>query len=634
MVVQPSTIYQCIASQAARSPSAPALLAPGRAPLSYARLLGHLDDVVRSLTAVGLGRGDRVAIVLPNGAEMALAFLAVSTCATSAPLNPAYRAPEFDFYLSDLKPKVLILLAGVDSPARAVAQAHNIPIVELVPLLEAEAGLFRLASNSADLTIADPTIADPTASPSLAQPQDVALVLHTSGTTSRPKIVPLTQANLCASAHHIQMALALQPSDRSLNMMPLFHIHGLIAAVLSSLVAGASVVCTPGFNAVQFFQWITALHPTWYSAVPTMHQAILTELERHSLADHSLRLIRSSSSALPPQVMAALEQAFQAPVIEAYGMTEASHQIASNPLPPQMQKPRSVGIAAGPAVAIMDTAGNLLAVEALGEIVIQGGNVTLGYESNPEANATAFSHGWFRTGDQGYLDRDGYLFITGRLKELINRGGEKISPREVDEVLLDHAAIAQAVAFAVPHTTLGEDIAAAVVLRSGATATERELREFVATRLAPFKVPSQIAIVEQIPKGATGKLQRIGLAGKLAVHLKPQFIAPQTDRELKLAAIWIELLRIESIGIHDNFFALGGNSLLATQVSSRVQAVFEVDLPLPVLFQQPTIAALAEFIAQASQEIEQLLAELETLSEDDAQCLLTSSLGNPRGETL
>ena len=629
MVAQPSTIYQCIASQAARSPSALALLAPGRAPLSYVRLLEHLDDGVRVLTGLGLGRGDRVAIVLPNGAEMALAFLAVSTCATCAPLNPAYRAPEFDFYLSDLKPKALILLAGVDSPARAVAQAHNILIVDLVPLPSAEAGLFRLASNSAD-----PTISDPTASPSLAQPQDVALVLHTSGTTSRPKIVPLTQANLCASAHHIQMALKLQPSDRSLNMMPLFHIHGLIAAVLSSLTAGASVVCTSGFDAVQFFQWITTLHPTWYSAVPTMHQAILTELERHSPTDHSLRLIRSSSSALPPQVMAALEQAFQAPVIEAYGMTEASHQIASNPLPPQRQKPRSVGIAAGPAVAIMDTAGNLLAAEELGEIVIQGGNVTLGYESNPEANATAFSHGWFRTGDQGYLDRDGYLYITGRLKELINRGGEKISPREVDEVLLDHAAIAQAVAFAVPHTTLGEDIAAAVVLRSGATATERELREFVATRLAAFKVPSQIAIVEQIPKGATGKLQRIGLAEKLALHLKPQFVAPQTDIEIRLAAIWGEVLRIESVGIHDNFFALGGNSLLATQLSSRVQAVFEVDLPLPVLFQQPTIAALAEFIAQASQEIEQLLAELEALTEDDAQCLLTSSLGNPRDKMI
>jgi acyl-CoA synthetase (AMP-forming)/AMP-acid ligase II/acyl carrier protein len=621
MVAQNSTIYHSLASQALQSPDAIALLAPDRPPLSYAQLLAHLDDSIKTLNALGLGRGDRVAIVLPNGAEMVTTFLAVSACATSAPLNPAYRAPEFDFYLSDLNAKALILQAGIDSPAREVAAAHQIPVIELVPMPEGAAGMFKLVGSAIAPT-----------STGLAEPEDVALVLHTSGTTSRPKIVPLTQANLSASAQNIQATLNLQPSDRCLNVMPLFHIHGLIAAVLASLTSGASVVCTPGFQATQFLEWLAAFRPTWYSAVPTMHQAILTAVGRHLVGDNHLRLIRSSSSALPPQVMTALEQAFQAPVIEAYGMTEATHQIASNPLPPLTRKPRSVGLAAGPKVAIMDAAGNLLAAEQLGEIVIQGGNVTQGYEANPQANATAFDQGWFRTGDQGFLDQDGYLFLTGRLKELINRGGEKISPREIDEVLLDHPAIAQAVAFAVTHSTLGEDVAAAVVLRSGAVVNEAELRAFVADRLAAFKVPSQIAIVPAIPKGATGKLQRIGLADKLADYLKPEFVPPQTAIELALADIWLELLSVETIGIHDNFFAIGGNSLLTTQVLSRVQAMFEIELSLSAFFQQPTIAALASTVEQESAAIAQLLAELENLSETEAQCLLTSSAGNYRSE--
>jgi oxalate---CoA ligase len=353
----------------------------------------------------------------------------------------------------------------------------------------------------------------------MAGAEDVALVLHTSGTTSRPKIVPLRHINVTASAYHVGRSLALAPDDACLNIMPLFHIHGLIAAVLSSLAAGGSVCCTPGFNAFRFFSWFDEARPTWYTAVPTMHQALLPLAARNAeiIARGRLRLIRSSSASLPPQVMAALEEAFGVPVLESYGMTEAAHQMASNPLPPRPHYPGSVGVAAGPEIAIMDDDGDLLAPGKLGEVVIRGRNVTAGYESNPEANARAFTHGWFRTGDQGFLDEDGYLRLTGRLKEIINRGGEKISPLEVDTVLMDHPAVQQVVTFGIPHDKLGEEVGAAVVLREGHALDEHGLREFAGERLAPFKVPRRVVFLSEIPKGATGKLQRIGLAGKLGL---------------------------------------------------------------------------------------------------------------------
>ncbi len=344
-------------------------------------------------------------------------------------------------------------------------------------------------------------------------------MLHTSGTTSRPKIVPLSHINVTASAYHIGQTLRLTPDDVCLNIMPLFHIHGLIAATLSSLAAGGQVVCTPGFNALKFFSWIEEANPTWYTAVPTMHQMILSRADRQAdvIKASRLRFIRSSSSSLPPQVMEALEATFGVPVIEAYGMTEASHQMTSNPLPPAAHYAGCVGVASGPEVAIMDEDGALLPAGEIGEVVIRGRNVTQGYEANPEANAKAFTNGWFRTGDQGAIDADGYLRLTGRLKELINRGGEKISPLEVDTVIMDHPAVAQVVTFAMPHDKLGEDIAAAVVLREGAACDERELRGFVGERLADFKVPRKVLFLDEIPKGATGKLQRIGLAEKLGL---------------------------------------------------------------------------------------------------------------------
>jgi acyl-CoA synthetase (AMP-forming)/AMP-acid ligase II len=492
--------------------SAPALLAPGRASLSYAEFRDHVAKTVRALNAFGVGRNDPVAIVLPNGPEMASAFVAIAAGATTAPLNPAYRHDEFRFYLGDLNARLLIVAEGAETPALDVAKELGIPVATLSFDPTAPAGLFELRANGTG----DPTDPDQGGN---ARTEDIALILHTSGTTSRPKLVPLTQLNICSSAANIAESLALRADDACLNIMPLFHIHGLIAAVLSSLGVGASITCTPGFNALQFFSQLREHQPTWYTAVPTMHQAILSRAGRNRQTIESVRLkfIRSSSASLPPQVMSDLEQEFGAPVIEAYGMTEAAHQMASNPLPPGDRKPGSVGVAAGPEIAIMNESGDLLSAGEVGEVVIRGSNVTPGYQNNPEANAAAFTNGWFRTGDQGFLDPEKYLRLTGRLKEIINRGGEKISPREVDEVLLNHPAIAQVVTFAVPHEKLGEDVAAAVVLNENADATEQDIRKFAATHLADMKVPKTILFLDEIPKGATGKLQRIGLAEKLGI---------------------------------------------------------------------------------------------------------------------
>src|ERR1700738_4919762 len=480
---------------------------PEAPPLTWRALRDLAARTIDRRNAMGIGRGDRVALALRNGPEMATAFVCAAAGAATAPLNPGYREDEFDFYLGDLQPKALILEAGAGSPARTVAAKLSIPVVELHPEPAKGAGSFRLGPGAA--------ACGPPQSPGPGQPGDLALLLHTSGTTARPKLVPLTQANLTASARHIAAALSLSPADIGLQIMPLFHIHGLVAGVLSSLAAGGQVCVTPGFNALRFFHWLAEIHPSSTTGVPTIHRAILGGADRHReiLSRRRLRLIRSSSASLRPRLMAELEQAFQAPVIESYGMTEASHQMASNPLPPRPRKPGSVG----PEIAIMDESGALLPQGGSGEIVVRGPNVTRGYVNNPEADAKAFTNGWFRTGDQGSLDAEGYLRISGRLKEMINRGGEKVSPLEVDVVLMDHPAVQLALTFGMPHEKLGEEVAAAVVLKEGKTATERELRDHAEKHLAHYKVPHKIVFVTELPRGPTGKLQRIGLAAKLGL---------------------------------------------------------------------------------------------------------------------
>ena len=476
---------------------APAIVVPGGPALTYAQLRDEVARTADRLAELGLRRGDRIAFALPNSAETILIFLAAATTGTAAPLNPTYKEDEFRFYLEDTEARALVVPPQKGDAARRARPKGCL-------LVEASIG----QSGSMTLTREDPSQANGSPAPS---DDDVALVLHTSGTTSRPKQVPLRQRNLHASALNIAATYRLTPDDVAMCVMPLFHIHGLMASTMATFSAGGTVVVPPAFDAMTFWSVVQEHHATWYSAVPTIHQMLLLRNrgERPAGAE-TLRFIRSSSAALSPETMRQLESRFGAPALEAYGMTEASHQMASNPLPPAERRPGTVGVQTGIRIAVMDEAGRLLAAADRGEVVIQGPTVLDGYANSPEANAKSFTDGWFRTGDQGFLDADGYLSLVGRLKEMINRGGEKIAPREVDDVLLQHPAVAEAVAFGLPHPSWGEEVAAALVLKW--PVTEKELITFARERLADHKVPKKLYLVEQIPRTATGKIQRRAVA--------------------------------------------------------------------------------------------------------------------------
>ncbi|HWP52622.1 MAG TPA: acyl--CoA ligase [Pyrinomonadaceae bacterium] len=480
-----------------------AIRTDGPLALTYAELSQRVDALADQLSHCGLGKGDRIAMALPNGLEVIALFLAASSVGTAAPLNPSYTRDEFKFYLEDTNARALIVPRNGADEARAAA-SKGVVIIET----DVDAnGHVRLSSNGPTVTRNDRNPDD-----------DIALALHTSGTTSRPKRVPLSHLNLLTSAANVASTYQLMPDDVSLCVMPLFHVHGLVASTLATFASGGTVAVPAKFNPLSFWTTVREKQATWYSAVPTIHQVLLSRAKGNRPdGAQQLRFIRSCSAALAPQTMAEMETVFGVPVLEAYGMTEAAHQMASNPLPPGARKGGSVGRGTNTAIAILDKEGNELAAGATGEVSIKGPNVFAGYEGNAEANAESFSNGWFRTGDQGHLDGEGYLTLSGRIKELINRGGEKISPREIDEVLVTHPAVAEAVCFGIPDRVYGEDVAAAVVLKS--EATEKELIAHCRSSLSDFKCPKKIYIMDAIPRTATGKIQRRNVAAALTRSL-------------------------------------------------------------------------------------------------------------------
>jgi acyl-CoA synthetase (AMP-forming)/AMP-acid ligase II len=478
-----------------------ALVAPDTgARVSYDSLRRQVLAAARAFAHAGVEPAERIAIALPNGPAVIVSFLAASIAGTAAPLNPAYRYDEFSFYLDDTSARLLIAPAEGAGEARRAATEKGIPILTAETNASGEVSFHETPAGGAVRTPA---------------PEDVALILHTSGSTGRPKRVPLKHINLALSARNIVDTYQLSPNDVSLCLMPLFHVHGLVASTLSTLLSGGTVVVPARFNPLSFWRTVREEHVTWYSAVPTIHQLILARAASGGkpAGTESLRFIRSCSAPLPVETAEKLEALAGVPVLEAYGMTEASHQMASNPLPPRARKFGTVGVATGIQIATMTDTGELLPPSGKGEVVLQGPSVIQAYENNPEANAKSFVHGWFRTGDEGILDDEGYLRLTGRIKELINRGGEKIAPREIDEVLLTHPAVSEAVCFGMPHPTWGEEVAAAVVLRE--PATEAELIAYCRTRLAEFKCPKKLFLVKSIPRTATGKVQRLNLAAEL-----------------------------------------------------------------------------------------------------------------------
>ncbi|MBT4710865.1 MAG: AMP-binding protein [Alphaproteobacteria bacterium] len=505
----PTTLGQLLEIGA---PQTTAIAAPDRPGLSYGDLRKTVARGAKAIGNIGVGRRDRIVIVLDNGPEAAVGFLAAASAGVACPLNPGLTASEFEFTISDLEARALITAPG-PSAARDVADKLEIPILEVVPGDKAGAielvAINLVANNGNDRDPAE--WHKPTS-------DHEALALHTSGTTARPKLVPLTHGNLCASARNIAASLSLSPADRCLNVMPLFHVHGLVAAMLSTLYAGATIWCAPGFNGLKFFGWMDQAQATWMTAVPTIYQAALGRAPRNAdvIARNPFRFMRSSSAAMPTSVLERLEQTFGTAVVESYGMTESAQQICANPLPPAVRKPGTVGLPSGPDVTILDELGATVAGGITGEVAIKGENVTSGYFENPDANAAAFVGPWLRTGDLGGFDADGYLTLVGRAKEIINRGGEKISPAEVEDALLRHPGVTEAAVFALPHPSLGEEPAAAVVM-GGAAATTDALRAHVSERLAKFKVPRTIVVVDALPKGPTGKVARLSLAKQLGL---------------------------------------------------------------------------------------------------------------------
>lgn len=591
----PCTVLELLHSAGGVHGGEPVLLDPAGTPLERAGLVPAIDAVWRVLAEHGVGRTDRVALAMAPGPLAAVALLGTMARAVAAPLNP--QAPE-SAHRADLRRlEASLVLTDAQSPPALLSAAESLGL-----------SVCRLPS----LVSCRSSAASTAAFPSAPAAQDLALLLQTSGTTATPKLVPLSHANLLASARHVAEVLQLTPADRSLAVMPLFHIHGIVASLLAPLLSGGSVICSEPLPGDALLALIGSSKPTWLSAVPTLLQSLAAAcgpVESVS-PQHTLRLIRSSSAPLAPALARRLEAVFGVPVIEAYGMTEAAHQICSNRLPPGPRFPGSVGVAAGPEVAVLGAGGQLLPPGQVGEVAIRGANVTVGYPGELEGGWVTGGDGrrWFPTGDEGSIDAHGVLRLTGRLKEMINRGGEKVVPREVDEALMEHPGVEQAIAFAVPHPTLGEDVAAAVVLAAGLRVTEEELRSHCFARLAPHQVPTRIVLVDAVPKGPTGKLQRIGLAATLEHLLQlTEQEPPRGEVEELVGQVFAAVLGIPVPSRDSNFFALGGDSLTGMRVISRLNGEIPLNLPATLLFRHPTLRLLA---AELEQRIEQALAAL------------------------
>jgi acyl-CoA synthetase (AMP-forming)/AMP-acid ligase II len=493
----PSSLAELLADPG--SP-APAIISTApSAVVSYKALAEQIERLSGQLRSSGLKPGDCVALALPNSLEFLVIFLALTRARLiAALLNPADQPDELRFFIEDAQPRAIVA-EGANITASETAAGLGLPVWQ--PRVDAH-GVVQIPELS-------PTSRTTIDAP---DPDDVSIFAYTSGTTGRPKCVPLTHGNVLWSAREIAAHYDLTPADCSLVVLPLFHGHGLIGATLSTLSSGGSVIVPPRFSASEFWKLFREHRATWYSAVPTIHEILLARADSDGAPDRGPRFIRSCSAALAPAILGKLENRFGAPVLEAYGMTEAAHQVASNPLPPLPHKPGTVG--PGPGISVIDKTGRHLAANTAGEVVVRGPNVMRGYRNNPEANAGAFIDGWFRTGDIGAIDSDGYLALTGRIKELINRGGEKISPAKVEDVLLEHPAVAEAAVFGVPDPKYGEEVSAAVVLRAAASA--EELQRYCRTHLADFEIPRQIHLVSALPKNAMGKVLRHELSALIS----------------------------------------------------------------------------------------------------------------------
>ena len=590
------TFWTVFSEHAGQESDLEAILAPGRSPLSFGKLPLRMDTVRAALNSFGVGRGELVALALPDGPETAMCLLGVASCAIAVPLNPGYTDHEFCRYLTRIRPKAIIVPAGAGGAPRRQAVSCGIPIIDLRVDPDQPAGMFELHSGHRGRP----------ETPGWNTSEDFAVVLMTSGSTDRPKLVPHRQRHLAAYAQAFAQMYDVTRADRCMHTMPMFHGHGM-ATVLVPLLLGSGVVCPERFDVASFFAHLRSFHPTWYSAAYTIHHRILDGIEpyRNVAREAQLRFIRSGSGRLEPKIMLGLEDAFGAPVLERYGSSEAP-VLTYNPLPPAVRKPGTVGVPILNEVRVRDECGNFLGPNQEGEVIARGPLVFDGYWDDPEATNAAFVDGWFRTGDLGRFDNDGYLTITGRVKDVINRGGEKVSPAEVDAALRSHPDVRDAATFPLRHPTLGEEVAAAVVQAPAPALTDQVLTRYLLGRLTGFKVPRRFCFVEEIPKSPAGKLQRYKLAEALGIsenagtHGVGASDREVTPLEAQLQAIWARALQIPQVSLDDNFFMLGGDSLQAVELFLLIEQELGRHLPRSVLFEAGTVSEMAQRLEECT----------------------------------
>ncbi|WP_246161136.1 AMP-binding protein [Bradyrhizobium sacchari] len=579
------TLGQVIGRTASRFPQRAAIVSTGFAPLTYGDLQRRLDDIRGQLRVGGFDCSARIGVLMPFGPEAVLAIVAVACCSIAVPLDPRLSPVEVDLRFGMLHLNALLVPQGSDTEARQAAERRGIAIIEAVPAYGGQLGLD-VPVRAADRAAID---AEPA-------PHSPAFILQTSGTTAQPKLIPFSHSNMLAASARLQAWFGLTHQDRCLSVSPPFYSHGLKVTVFTPLLTGGSIAVPANNAIVALDEWLDCLSPTWYSAGPALHAAMLDKVS--SLADvrvaHTLRFIVSGGAPLLPDVRDGLQRVLGVPVLEHYGSSEAA-QIAANLPPPGPNRPGTCGQPPPGTLAIAGEDGRFLTAGERGEIWIRGPTVFSGYLDAPELNQAAFVGGWFRTGDIGSLDEDGFLSLHGRLGELINRGGDKISPADVESALLRHPAVAEAAAFAVRHPRLGEDVAAAIVSHPHTQTTTAEIRQFLQGELASFKIPHRVLILDQLPKGPTGKVQRRRLRdGGLPQMPMPVVSKASLDLEGELLTLWRRLLKSDAVTLDDDFFASGGDSLLAMEMLSELEQLIGQAVPETILFGAETIRQLVQ----------------------------------------
>ncbi len=589
-----ATLYELLAAQARRSSAAPALLMPGRSTLTFGGLIEQIDSVGAVLNQRGLGRTDRVALLAGRGPETAAAALGIACFATCAPLNASAPLAETELGLTRVKARALVVPGPARPDLREMTTRLGIALLECSIQPTDPAGRFTLHGGEATAA----------ARPGLAAPDEIALVLSTSGTTARSKLVPISHSNICARTDKSRRMFELGPTDRCLNLMPLCYNHGLNTGLMTPLAAGGSVILPPAFDIDSFLECLRTCEPTYYTASFTYHRTIVAALEQrpHDAVRGRLRFARSGSGPLPGDVRIGTERLFGVPLLESYGATETGVIIANRASGPN--RPGTVGVPIDDDIAIMDDDGALAPTGQTGEVLVRGPAVFSGYEHDPSINETLFVDGWFRTGDHGTRDADGFITLLGRIDEVINRGGEKIAPREIDDALLEHPAVLEAMCFAVPHPSLHHDVAAAVVLRPDAAGIrDIDLRRFLAGRLVPSKLPRSVVFAKELPKGPTGKPRR----KELAEHFGPKLRAETGHSTQSATAIqeillklWREVLKRDEIGCDDNFFLCGGDSLQALRLLAMIEQTLQYRVPLTALFESPTVKTIERYLTTST----------------------------------